>query len=543
MSHVIDIRHLSIAFEADGDVGFHAPIVNDVSFTIGEGQCVALVGESGSGKSMTARALMGLLPQGGHVVGGEIFFKNRNLTQCTEKEWQRLRGLRIGLIFQDPLAALNPLHRVGDQVAEVLRAHADETGLTESKIRAKTLELFEMTKIDHPEVRMRAYPHELSGGQRQRVVIAMAMANRPDLLIADEPTTALDAHVRESIIQLLLEITHQNQTSLLLISHDLAMVKKVADVMHVMRDGEIVETLTPSETPKHPYTRLLLNANLHGWAEDDQESGFVDGLRAGTLPALVKTKGLGVTYTRKGRGWFTRSETFHALLPIDLTLYEGECLGVIGESGSGKSTLAMAILRLIASHGSIVFMGHSIDGLSHKELRSVRQQLQVVFQDPFASLNPRMSCREIVLEGLEVQVPNLTENEKASKLISVMLEVGLDETFLDRFPHELSGGERQRLAIARALILEPKVLVLDEPTTALDRALQFQVLDLLKKLQAKRGMTMLYISHDLALVKVFTYRVMVLDQGRCVEVGLTKDLFTNPQTPYLKRLLATTFTG
>ena len=543
MTNVIDIRHLSIAFESDADGHFHEPVVNDVTFSIPQGQCVALVGESGSGKSMTARALMGLLPQGGRVVNGEILFDNRDLTQISEKQWQRLRGLRIGLIFQDPLAALNPLHRVGDQVAEVLRAHADETGLSESEIRAKTRELFEMTKIDEPEKRMRAYPHELSGGQRQRVVIAMAMANRPDLLIADEPTTALDAHVQESIIQLLLELTHQNSTSLLLISHDLAMVKKAADMMHVMRDGKIVETLAPSDSPQHPYTKLLLNANLDGWAQDEKDETFVRALQAGTLSSLVSTHDLSVIYSRRGSGWFSRTETFHALAPMDLSLYEGECLGVIGESGSGKSTLAMAILRLIASEGTIVFMGQRIDGLTHKALREVRQQLQVVFQDPFASLNPRLSCREIVLEGLVVQAPHLTEQEKETKLLSVMLEVGLDETFLERFPHELSGGERQRLAIARALILEPKVLVLDEPTTALDRALQFQVLDLLKKLQAKRGMTMLYISHDLALVKVFTHRVMVLDHGRCVESGLTKDLFKNPQTPYLKRLLETTFSN
>ena len=541
MSNVIDIRHLSIAFEADADGHFHEPVVNDVSFAIPQGQCVALVGESGSGKSMTARALMGLLPQGGHVVNGEILFEDRDLTKISEKAWQRLRGLRIGLIFQDPLAALNPLHRVGDQVAEVLRAHADETGLSESEIRAKTRELFEMTKIDEPEKRMRAYPHELSGGQRQRVVIAMAMANRPDLLIADEPTTALDAHVQESIIELLLDLTRQNSTSLLLISHDLAMVKKAADVMHVMRDGKIVETLSLSDTPKHPYTKLLLNANLDGWGQDEKDETFVHALQAGTLSPLVSTNGLAVTYTRRGSGWFARSETFHALSPMDLSLYEGECLGVIGESGSGKSTLAMAILRLIASQGTIVFMGQRIDDLTHQALRSIRRQLQVVFQDPFASLNPRLSCREIVLEGLTVQAPHLTEKDKEAKLSSVMLEVGLDETFLERFPHELSGGERQRLAIARALILEPKVLVLDEPTTALDRALQFQVLDLLKKLQAKRGMTMLYISHDLALVKVFTHRVMVLDHGRCVESGLTKECFKNPQTPYLKRLLKTTF--
>ena len=541
MSNVIDIRGLKIAFEADAEGHFHEPVVNDVSFSIPQGQCVALVGESGSGKSLTARSLMGLLPQGGQVIGGEILFDGRDLTQLTEKEWQRLRGLRIGLIFQDPLAALNPLHRVGDQVAEVLRAHADETGLTEKEIRAKTLELFEMTQIDEPEKRMRAYPHELSGGQRQRVVIAMAMANRPDLLIADEPTTALDAHVQESIIELLLELTRRHHTALLLISHDLAMVKKAADVMHVMQDGRIVETLTPNDPPKHPYTKLLLNVNLHGWAQDQQSDAFVEGLRAGTLPSLIKTQSLAVRYQRRGSGWFARSEVFHALEPIDLSLYEGECLGVIGESGSGKSTLAMAILRLIASDGSIVFMGNSIDGLSHQALRGVRQQLQVVFQDPFASLNPRMSCREIVLEGLEVQWPDMTPSQKEAKLHSVMLEVGLDETFFDRFPHELSGGERQRLAIARALILEPKVLVLDEPTTALDRALQFQVLDLLKRLQAVRAMTMLYISHDLTLVKVFTHRMMVLDHGRCVEVGLTKDLFTNPKTPYLKRLLATTF--
>ena len=543
MTNVIDIRHLSIAFESDADGHFHEPVVNDVSFSIPQGQCVALVGESGSGKSMTARALMGLLPQGGRVVNGEILFDNRDLTQISEKQWQRLRGLRVGLIFQDPLAALNPLHRVGDQVAEVLRAHADETGLSESEIRAKTRELFEMTKIEEPEKRMRAYPHELSGGQRQRVVIAMAMANRPDLLIADEPTTALDAHVQESIIQLLLELTHQNSTSLLLISHDLAMVKKAADMMHVMRDGKIVETLAPSDSPQHPYTKLLLNANLDGWAQDEKDETFVRALQAGTLSSLVSTHDLSVTYSRRGSGWFSRTETFHALAPMDLSLCEGECLGVIGESGSGKSTLAMAILRLIASEGTIVFMGQRIDGLTHKALREVRQQLQVVFQDPFASLNPRLSCREIVLEGLVVQAPHLTEQEKEAKLLSVMLEVGLDETFLERFPHELSGGERQRLAIARALILEPKVLVLDEPTTALDRALQFQVLDLLKRLQAKRGMTMLYISHDLALVKVFTHRVMVLDHGRCVESGLTKDLFKNPQTPYLKRLLETTFSN
>ena len=517
--------------------------VNDVSFALEEGKTLALVGESGSGKSVSAMSILRLLDENGYIADGEILFddgEQKELAKLPMEKMYEIRGNRISVIFQEPMTALNPVFSIGKQLCEPFAIHRK---LSKKQAAAEAKRMLTSVRIPNPERVFKQYPHELSGGMRQRVMIAMALACQPRVLIADEPTTALDAHVQESIIQLLLELTHQNSTSLLLISHDLAMVKKAADMMHVMRDGKIVETLAPSDSPQHPYTKLLLNANLDGWAQDEKDETFVRALQAGTLSSLVSTHDLSVTYSRRGSGWFSRTETFHALAPMDLSLYEGECLGVIGESGSGKSTLAMAILRLIASEGTIVFMGQRIDGLTHKALREVRQQLQVVFQDPFASLNPRLSCREIVLEGLVVQVPHLTEQEKEAKLLSVMLEVGLDETFLERFPHELSGGERQRLAIARALILEPKVLVLDEPTTALDRALQFQVLDLLKKLQAKRGMTMLYISHDLALVKVFTHRVMVLDHGRCVESGLTKDLFKNPQTPYLKRLLETTFSN
>lgn len=538
---VLEVKDLEIAFEAEGGRGLNPPVVKGVTFSVRAGECAALVGESGAGKSMAAKAVMSLLPQGGRVTGGSIALCGRSVLNLPEDELCSLRGREIGMVFQDPLAALNPLHRAGDQVAEAFLVHAAQTGITRAEAWEKTRELFEKVRIDNPEKAMKAYPHELSGGQRQRVVIAMAVANRPRLLIADEPTTALDASVQRSVMELLLSLAREEGIALLLISHDLPMVKRTADVMHVMRGGRIIETLAPGDAPREDYTKLLLGAGPHRFADESRSPEFLEGLRAGTLPPVIETKGLAVEYRRRGRGFFSRAESFWGLEPIDLTVSEGECLGIVGESGSGKSTLAMAILRLIDSKGRVFFRGKEISGLSGRELRLVRQKIQVVFQDPFSSLNPRLSCGEIVGEGLAAAPVPVPAEEAARRTREALKDVGIPEDYLRRYPHELSGGERQRIAIARALVMNPEVLVLDEPTTSLDRALQFQVIGLLRDLQAKRSLTCLYISHDLALVREFADRLIVLQSGRCAERGMARDAFEHPKSECLRRLLETSF--
>ncbi|CAK7021735.1 MAG: Vitamin B12 import ATP-binding protein BtuD [Desulfovibrio sp.] len=532
---LLDVHGLSVAFAGAGMRQHGASrdrrVVHDVSFMVERGQCVALVGESGAGKTLTSRSIVRLLPRGAFIQSGKILYEGVDIAALPEKDVAALRGKKIGMVFQDPLAALNPLHRVGDQVAECLRVHK---GLTDRQLRARVMDLFDLVRLDRPEERYRAYPHELSGGQRQRIMLALAAANDPDLLIADEPTTALDATVQQAILRLLGDLRRELGMSLLLISHDLGMVRRFADTVHVMRHGRILESSsTLFANPEHEYTRTLLRAGGNDWAQPvlSEEAG----------PVLT-VKDLCVRFPRHKTRLFQRKPSpFTALEGVDLVLRPGECLGIVGESGSGKSTLAMAVLRLIASSGSISFMGQDIQRLNHAEMAPLRSRIQVVFQNPFLSLNPRMCVRDLVEEGLRVH--GFQADQCAARVNEVLVDVGLTPAYAERFPHELSGGERQRVAIARSLALRPEVLLLDEPTSSLDRALQFQIIDLLRGLQARYGMAFIYISHDLALVKGFCQRVLVLHKGQCVEQGNVREVFAAPQSAHLQALLEAALPG
>ncbi|MDO5531789.1 nickel ABC transporter ATP-binding protein NikE [Sutterella sp.] len=534
---VLSIRSLSVGFGAK-------TVVSDVSLDVAAGEVAALVGESGSGKSLTARAILSLLPPGGRVTAGDILIEGKSVLGLSPAELQELRGGRVGMIFQDPLAALNPLKRIGEQVAEAVTAHEPSLAKRPRELEARVVSLLAESGLDRAAERLRARPHELSGGQRQRVVIAIAIACRPQVLVADEPTTALDAGLQESVLRLLLTLARRHRMALLLISHDLRLVRRAADVLYVMRRGRILERLDCSageaDAPKNPYSQLLLRTGEDVWAEDELAAaspGKYAALRAGTLPPLLAARGLTVEYRKAGKGFLSRAGKLTALAPLDLTVGEGETLGVIGESGSGKSTLAMALLRLIASRGEITFRGMRIDGKSFRELRPVRFLMQPIFQDPFSSLNPRLSVRDIVAEGLAANGLARSDEDTDRRVSAALADVGLPADYTRRFPHELSGGERQRVAIARALILEPRLLILDEPTSSLDRALQFQVMELLRDLRRKRALSSIFITHDLSLVRSFAHRVIVLREGRVVEEGFTKDVFSAPSSQYLRQLL------
>ncbi len=531
---LLEIKDLEIAFKTNAiktknkqSIQKDKIITHKISFTIEKGQCCALVGESGAGKSLTARSLIGLLPHGCFVKSGYIKYDNDDISKFDEDDWSAIRGKNISMIFQDPLAGLNPLHHIGKQIEEVLELH---TKMTKKEMEIEVLRLLELVKIQNPKDKLKCYPHQLSGGQRQRVMIAMALANRPDLLIADEPTTALDVTVQYSILKLLEDLRAQFNMALLLISHDLKLVKRFSDVIHVMQDGDIVETLKDNfDNPQHEYTKKLLFS--------DQESKFFHEKRVNSIVEnnILQVRGLQVEYDKPRTKLFQRKEKFIAVNQIDFDLHENECLGIVGESGSGKSSLAMAVLRLIESKGQIDFLNTNLQGKSFAEMATLRKNIQVVFQDPYASLSPRMTVANIILEGLKVHEPKSKQFEEA--LDAALLDVGLPLKFKNRYPHELSGGERQRVAIARALILKPKLLILDEPTSSLDRNLQFQILDLLIDLQKKHGMSYIYISHDLSLVQLFCHRVLVMHSGLCMEQGNTQEVFANPQSAYTKLLV------
>lgn len=534
---LLDVQNLHVAFacadkraETSGTPENQC-VVRDVSFSVDKGQCVALVGESGAGKTLTSRSIVRLLPRGAFIQSGQILFNGTDVATLPEKAIVALRGQKIGMVFQDPLAALNPLHRVGDQVAECLRVHK---GLTEAQLQSRVLDLFDLVRLDRPKDRYKAYPHELSGGQRQRIMLALAAANDPDLLIADEPTTALDATVQQAILRLLEDLRKELGMSLLLISHDLGMVRRFADTVHVMRHGRIIESSSTLFTnPQHEYTRSLLRAGNDDWARP---------VSSDQAEPVMTVKGLRVSFPRAKTRLFQRApEPFTALDGIDFTLWPGECLGVVGESGSGKSTLALAVLRLIASSGHINFMGRDIQSLNHAEMAPLRSNIQIVLQNPFLSLNPRMCVQDLVEEGLRVHA--LPAEQREGRVREALVDVGLSPAYAGRFPHELSGGERQRVAIARALALRPEVLLLDEPTSSLDRALQFQIIELLRGLQTRYGMAFIYISHDLALVKGFCQRVLVLDKGKCVEQGAVREVFATPRSRQLCDLLDAAMPG
>ncbi len=526
---LLKIENLSVAF----GVGAHeVHAVNGVSFEIGKGQTVALVGESGSGKSVTALSVMKLLPYpAARHPSGAITFKGQELLSMPENEIRKVRGNDITIIFQEPMTSLNPLHTIEKQIAEVLLLHK---GMTGQAARARIIELLTQVGIPDPEGRLQSYPHQMSGGQRQRIMIAMALANEPDLLIADEPTTALDVTVQAQILKLLKHIQTRLGMSMLFITHDLGIVRKLADRVCVMQRGEIVEQGPVEEVfgkPQHPYTQALLAAE----PKPDPAPPKPDA------PVVVKTNDLKVWFPIK-RG-VLRKVVGHikAVDGVSIELRKGETLGVVGESGSGKTTLGLAILRLISSDGPIVFMGEQLQGLKFKEMRPHRRQMQIVFQDPYGSLSPRMSVSDIIEEGLWVHHPGMDDVERERRVVAALEDVGLDTATRHRYPHEFSGGQRQRIAIARALVLEPTFIVLDEPTSALDMLIQAQMVDLLRDLQKKRDLTYMFISHDLRVVAALASRLLVMRDGKMVEEGPAAELFKNPKSDYTRALFAAAF--
>ncbi|HZJ92782.1 MAG TPA: ABC transporter ATP-binding protein [Thiopseudomonas sp.] len=524
---LLSIEDLSVEFISGEDV---QRAVNHISFTIQKGETLALVGESGSGKSVTAHSILRLLPYPiARHPSGKIIYQGQDLLSAKPEYLRKVRGGRIAMIFQEPMSSLNPLHSIEKQINEILMLHK---GMTAKQASVRTLELLTLVKIKNPEQRMSSYPHELSGGQRQRVMIAMALANEPELLIADEPTTALDVTVQLTILELLKDLQERLGMSILLISHDLNLVRRVAHRVCVMRSGEIVEQAPCAEifsNPQHPYTQELLGAEP-------------SGLPVPHTPCetLLEVQDLRVWFPIK-KGILQRTVDYvKAVDGISFTLQRGQTLGVVGESGSGKSTLGLAILRLIHSKGGIFYAGNAIDSLTQKQVRPLRRDIQVVFQDPFGSLSPRMSVSDIIGEGLQIhKMGNAEEQEQA--IIAVLNEVGLDPETRNRYPHEFSGGQRQRVAIARALVLKPKLIILDEPTSALDRTVQRQVVELLRHLQLKYNLTYVFISHDLAVVKALSHQLLVMRQGRVVEQGAAEDIFAAPQQDYTQQLLAAAF--
>ena len=526
---LLDVRDLSVAFRQGGT---ESVAVDKVSFSIERGQCVALVGESGSGKSVSALSVLKLLPYPtAHHPTGSIRFKGQDLLGMSENEIRGIRGNDISIIFQEPMTSLNPLHTIEAQIGEVIYLHS---GVRGAKARERTLELLTQVGIPEPETRLASYPHQLSGGQRQRVMIAMALANEPDLLIADEPTTALDVTVQAQILKLLADIRTRLGMSMLFITHDLGIVRRIADTVCVMNGGKIVEHGPVEQVfaaAQHPYTKALLAAE----PKPDPAPLRPDA------PVVMSSDDLKVWFPiRRG---LMRKTVGHikAVDGVSVSVRQGETLGVVGESGSGKTTLGLALLRLISSKGPIVFLGKDIQGLKFKEMRPVRRDMQIVFQDPFGALSPRMSVGDIIAEGLGVHQPSLSEDEREARVIKALTDVGLNPATRFRYPHEFSGGQRQRISIARAVVLEPSFVVLDEPTSALDMLFQAQMVDLLRDLQRKRDLTYMFISHDLRVVASLASNLIVMRHGKVVEQGAAADLFKNPKTDYTRALFAAAF--
>jgi len=526
---LLEVNELSVAFRQ----GQHETLAVDrISFEIKKGETVALVGESGSGKSVTALSVLKLLPYpSARHPSGSVRFKGQHLLHLSETEIRSVRGNDITIIFQEPMTSLNPLHTIEKQIGEILLLHR---GLTGQAARERTIELLSQVGIPDPEMRLKSYPHQLSGGQRQRVMIAMALANEPDLLIADEPTTALDVTVQAQILNLLKELQRRLGMAMLFITHDLGIVRKLADTVCVMKEGKIVEK-GPVErvftAPVHPYTRALLAAE-----PKPDPAPVCPG-----APVVIETKDLKVWFPIK-RGVMRRAVGYiKAVDGVTIEVRQGETLGVVGESGSGKTTLGLAILRLISSDGPIVFLGSTIAGLTFRQMRPFRRHMQIVFQDPYGSLSPRMSVADIIEEGLWVHAPNLSRAEQEQRVIRALCDVGLDPDTRFRYPHEFSGGQRQRIAVARAIVLEPTFVVLDEPTSALDMLIQAQMVDLLRALQKRRNLTYMFISHDLRVVAALACRLLVMRHGKVVEEGPAAEVFARPKSPYTQALLAAAF--
>ena len=528
---VIEARNIGVTFKVlDGEV----EAVRDVSFRLHKGQTIALVGESGSGKSVTARAIMRLLSKRAVVTPQtEIIYDGRDMAKLPQDEMRRLRGNRLTMIFQEPMSSLNPVYTVGAQIVEVLRIH---NKISKAAAWKKAIDLLTEVQIPDPEARVRQFPHQLSGGQRQRVMIAMALANNPDVLIADEPTTALDVTVQAEILNLIAALKAKTGMAVILITHDLTVVRQFADYVYVMQHGLVREegaAETLFANPQHPYTKRLLGSEPRGRANPLE----------GTPATVLEGRDVRVTYKLRRGGAFRG--TYHDLQAVDglsLSLKRGETLGLVGESGSGKTTFGQALLRLnTLTAGEVSFLGQRIEKFERGQMKPYRSRMQVVFQDPFASLNPRMSVRQIIEEGLIVNNIGKSGADRIARVQQALRDAGLPDTILSRFPHEFSGGQRQRLAIARAIALEPEFILLDEPTSALDLSVQAQIIDLLRQLQRDKGLSYLFISHDLKVVRALCHRVIVMQNGKIVEQGLVDQVLENPTTDYTRRLVRAAF--
>ncbi len=524
---LLDVRDLNVRFRQGGN---ETIAVDGVSFTLKRGTTLALVGESGSGKSVTALSIVRLLSRAAEVQG-QVLFKGEDLLAYREARLREIRGAQITMVFQEPMTSLNPLHTIARQIGEILELHGTRGA---QKIKDRIIELLQEVGIPDPAARLGAFPHQLSGGQRQRVMIAMALANRPDLFIADEPTTALDVTVQAQILELLKELQARHNMAMLFITHDLGIVRKIADDVAVMQKGKIVETNTMTEifaAPRHPYTQALIAAEPKGTPPAIDMAG----------KTIIEASDIRVWFPIK-RGFFRRTVGFvKAVDSVSVSVREGETVGVVGESGSGKTTLGLAILRLIRCEGAIVFLGRPIEGLNFTQMRPLRRDMQIVFQDPYGSLSPRLPVADIVAEGLGVQYKTMSTTRKREIVAQALTDTGLDPEAMDRYPHEFSGGQRQRIAIARAIVLEPKFIVLDEPTSALDMSVQAQIVDLLRDLQKRRGLAYLFISHDLKVVRALASEIIVMRDGKVVESGPAVDLLANPRSAYTRALFAAAF--
>ena len=525
MKSILKIKNLNVSFKFDEQT-VNAVINSD--FEIMKGECLAIVGESGSGKSVTALTIMRLLRSSSQLkISGNIIFEKRNLLKVDEFDLQEIRGKKISIIFQEPMTSLNPLHTIEKQISECF-----ELNKISNKLRC--IDLLNEVGIENPEKKMMHYPHQLSGGQRQRVMIAMAIANKPDLLIADEPTTALDVTIQKQILDLLNNLRKKYKMSLLLITHDLAIVKKIADRVCVMEKGVIVEKNTTSKIfnqPNHKYTKKLINSEPREKKSKKRNKEII-----------LSVNNLNVYYKNSGGFFFKKKNNdFHAVKNLSFELVRGETLGIVGESGSGKSSIAQALIKLISSSGNIYFKNRKISSIHEKEFRLYRKNIQIIFQDPFASLSPRLTIQDIVIEGLEVHYKEKTKEEMIEQTKKIMNDVGLDSSMLSRYPHEFSGGQRQRIAIARALILNPELIILDEPTSALDMTVQSQIVELLLNLQEQKNLTYIFISHDLKIVRALSDKIMVMKSGKIIEFEDKDKIFSKPNEQYTKSLLDSAF--
>ena len=529
---LLDLKNAEVKFSVEGGI---VNAVNDISFDIMKGETLAVVGESGSGKSVTARTIMKMLPKNSSIGSNfKIEFKDVDITNLTQEQMRQIRGDTISMIFQEPLTSLNPLHRIGSQLIEVLREHNKIDKIT---AKERALELLKEVQIPQPEERLNQYPHQLSGGQRQRVMIAMAIANRPDLLIADEPTTALDVTIQSQILKLLKDLQKKYGMAIMLITHDLTVVRKTSDRICVMRYGKIVErgiTEDVFNNPQHEYTKHLINS---------EPSGEPDPYDASNENYIIQGQQCTVKFTLKKGNFFNQKKTeLIAVNNVDIKARYGETIGIVGESGSGKSTLGMSLIKLQdINSGKIFFKDEEIQDYNTKQLKDLREHMQIVFQDPFSSLNPRHTVKQIIGEGLEINRKDLSKEEKDDLIKKTLNEVNLDEAVLHRFPHEFSGGQRQRIAIARAIILNPEFILLDEPTSALDLSIQAQIIDLLRSLRRNHNLSYIFISHNLKVIRSLCHYTLVMKDGKVIEEGITKNVLDNPVNDYTKQLVQSAF--